>query len=196
MTRKREFYINGAWVAPAVAHDFPVIDPSTEEHCATISLGSAADADVAVAAAKAAFPGWSQTPPAARLACVERILAVYERRAEDMSRAISLEMGAPIDMARRSQTTSGTWHIQNFITAFKAMEFISPLGPHAPNDRIALEPIGVVGLITPWNWPMNQVTLKAIPALLAGCTMVLKPSEIAPLSSLVFAEIVGHVGRQ
>ena len=198
MTRKREFYINGAWVAPAVAHDFPVIDPSTEEHCATISLGSAADADVAVAAAKAAFPGWSQTPPAARLACVERILAVYERRAEDMSRAISLEMGAPIDMARRSQTTSGTWHIQNFITAFKAMEFIRPLGPHAPNDRIALEPIGVVGLITPWNWPMNQVTLKAIPALLAGCTMVLKPSEIAPLSSLVFAEIVdeagGHVG--
>jgi aldehyde dehydrogenase (NAD+) len=194
MTRKLEFYINGSWVAPVVPHDFPVIDPSTEEHCATISLGSAADADAAVAAAKAAFPGWSQTPPAERLAWVEKILAVYETRAEDMSRAISLEMGAPIDMARRSQTTSGTWHIQNFITAFKQMEFIRPLGPHAPNDRIALEPIGVVGLITPWNWPMNQVTLKAIPALLAGCTMVLKPSEIAPLSSLIFAEIVDEAG--
>jgi aldehyde dehydrogenase (NAD+) len=98
-----------------------------------------------------------------------------------MAQAISLEMGAPIAMSRSSQTTSGTWHIDNFITAFKDFEFIRPLGPHAPNDRIAMEPIGVVGLITPWNWPMNQVTLKAIPALLTGCTMVLKPSEVAPL---------------
>ncbi len=135
-----------------------------------------------------------RTAPADRLAYVEKLLKVYESRAEDMSQAISLEMGAPIDMARRSQTTSGTWHISNFITAFKEMEWVRPLGPHAPNDRIALEAIGVVGLITPWNWPMNQVTLKAIPAMLAGCTMVLKPSEVAPLSSLVFAEIVDEAG--
>ncbi len=194
MIKKHDFFIDGRWVAPLQPHDFPVIDPSTEDVCASISLGSAADADRAVAAAKAAFAGWSVTPPAERLALAERILAIYERRAEEMSQAISLEMGAPIDMARRSQTPSGTWHITNFITAFKQMEFIRPLGPHAPNDRIALEPIGVVGLITPWNWPMNQVSLKVIPAILAGCTMVLKPSEISPLSSLLFAEIMEEAG--
>ncbi|MDE3029641.1 MAG: aldehyde dehydrogenase family protein, partial [Paracoccaceae bacterium] len=194
MSHEREFYINGAWVVPISARTCEVIDPSTEEVCATIALGDRADTDAAVAAAKAAFEGWSRTRPEERLAYVEKILTIYERRSEDMSRAISLEMGAPIDMARRSQTTSGTWHISNFITAFKSMEWIRPLGSHAPNDRIALEPIGVVGLITPWNWPMNQVTLKAIPAILAGCTMVLKPSEIAPLSSLVFAEIVDEAG--
>ena len=194
MSHERQFYINGAWVAPVSTRTCEVMDPSTEEVCATIALGDRADTDAAVAAAKAAFLGWSQTRPEERLTYVEKILAIYEKRSEDMSRAISLEMGAPIDMARRSQTTSGTWHITNFITAFKSMEWIKPLGPHAPNDRIALEPIGVVGLITPWNWPMNQVTLKAIPAILAGCTMVLKPSEIAPLSSLVFAEIVDEAG--
>ncbi len=194
MIKKHDFFIDGRWVAPLQPHDFPVIDPSTEDVCASISLGSAADADRAVAAAKAAFAGWSATPPAERLALVERVLAIYERRAEEMSQAISLEMGAPIDMARRSQTPSGTWHITNFITAFKQMEFIRPLGPHAPNDRIALEPIGVAGLITPWNWPMNQVSLKVIPAILAGCTMVLKPSEISPLSSLLFAEIMEEAG--
>ena len=194
MIEKRDFYINGAWVPPLVANDCPVIDPSTEDACAIISLGSAADADAAVAAAKAAFPAWAATPPVERLALVERFLAIYESRLDDMARAISLEMGAPIDMARASQATSGNWHIRNFITAFKAMEFIRPLGPHAPNDRIALEPIGVVGLITPWNWPMNQVSLKVTPALLAGCTMVLKPSEEAPLSSLLWAEMMHESG--
>ena len=194
MIEKRDFYINGAWVPPLVANDCPVIDPSTEDVCAVISLGSAADADAAVAAAKAAFPAWAATPPAERLALVERFLAIYESRLDDMARAISLEMGAPIDMARASQATSGNWHIRNFITAFKSMEFIRPLGPHAPNDRIALEPIGVVGLITPWNWPMNQVSLKVTPALLAGCTMVLKPSEEAPLSSLLWAEMMHEAG--
>ena len=194
MIEKRDFYINGAWVPPLVANDCPVIDPSTEDACAIISLGSAADADAAVAAAKAAFPAWAATPPAERLALVERFLAIYESRLDDMARAISLEMGAPIDMARASQATSGNWHIRNFITAFKSMEFIRPLGPHAPNDRIALEPIGVVGLITPWNWPMNQVSLKVTPALLAGCTMVLKPSEESPLSSLLWAEMMHEAG--
>ncbi|MDP2086231.1 MAG: aldehyde dehydrogenase family protein [Gemmobacter sp.] len=194
MIEKRDFYINGAWVPPVARNDCPVIDPSTEDTCAIISLGSAADAEAAVAAAKAAFPGWAATPPAERLALVERFLAIYESRLDDMAAAISLEMGAPIDMARASQATSGNWHIRNFITAFKAMEFIRPLGPHAPNDRIALEPIGVVGLITPWNWPMNQVSLKVTPALLAGCTMVLKPSEESPLSSLLWAEMMHEAG--
>ena len=194
MIEKRDFYINGAWVAPAVARDCPVIDPSTEEVCAVISLGDAADTNAAVAAAKAAFPAWAATPPADRLALVKRFLEIYEARLDDMAQAISLEMGAPIDMARASQATSGNWHIRNFITAFEHMEWVRPLGPHAPNDRIALEPIGVVGLITPWNWPMNQVALKVTPALLAGCTMVLKPSEESPLSSLLWAEMMHDAG--
>ena len=194
MIEKREFYINGAWVAPIAGRDCEVINPSTEETCAVISLGGTADTNAAVSAAKAAFDSWSQTDPEVRLGYVKKIREVYEARAEDMAQAISLEMGAPIEMSRDDQVTSGTWHIDNFITAFKHVEFIRPLGPHAPDDRIAMEPIGVVGLITPWNWPMNQVTLKVIPALLAGCTMVLKPSEVAPLSSIVFAEIVHEAG--
>ncbi len=194
MIEKRQFYIGGRWVDPARPCDHPVIDPSTEEVCATISLGDQSDTDAAVAAAKAAFEGWAATPPAERLALVERFADIYDSRLDDMAQAISLEMGAPIDMARASQATSGTWHIRNFITAFRDFQFLRPLGPHAPNDRIALEPIGVVGLITPWNWPMNQVSLKVIPALLAGCTMVLKPSEEAPLSSLLFAEMMHEAG--
>ncbi len=190
----RLFYINGAWVPPAAAHDHPVIDPSTEEVCATISLGAQADTDAAVAAAKAAFPAWAATPPAVRKRFVEGILAQYEARAEEMAQAISLEMGSPIDHARSQQAPSLPWHLKNFLTAFDHIDWVRPLGPHAPNDRLALEPIGVVGLITPWNWPMNQVTLKVIPALLAGCTCVLKPSEESPLSSLLFAEFVHDVG--
>ena len=194
MIEKRSFYINGAWVAPAAPRDCLVIDPSTEDPCALISLGGQADTDAAVAAAKAAFPAWSVSDPAQRLACVEGILAQYHARKEEMAHAISLEMGAPIDMARDDQAECLPWHLKNFITAFKTMQFIRPLGPHAPNDRVALEPIGVVGLITPWNWPMNQVTLKVIPALLAGCTCVLKPSEEAPLSSMLFAEFCHDAG--
>lgn len=191
---KRKFYIDGAWVEPARADDLEVIDPSTEEAVAVISLGDQADTDRAVAAAKAAFPAWSRTPPGERLGHVEKILEIYRRRAEDMAWAISHEMGAPQDMSLDDQVAAGTWHIENFITAFKNFDFIRPLGDHAPNSMIAWEPIGVVGLITPWNWPMNQVTLKVIPAILAGNTCVLKPSEIAPLSSMVFAEIVDEAG--
>lgn len=194
MIENRNFYINGQWVSPAVPNDCTVIDPSTEEACAVISLGSAADTNAAVAAARAAFDSWSQTSPAARLAIVKRILEVYEARAEEMSQAMSLEMGAPIDMARASQTGAGSWHIRGFIKAFEQVHFSSPLGPHAPDNVIVKEPIGVIAMITPWNWPMNQVTLKTIPALLAGCTMVLKPSEIAPLSSLLYAEILHEAG--
>lgn len=194
MLIKRDFYINGRWTAPLAPNDHPVIDPSTEDTCAIISLGSAADTDTAVAAAKAAFPAWAATPPATRKAYVEAILAQYEARAEEMAQAISLEMGAPIDMSRSDQAPCLPWHLKNFLTAFDHIEWVRPLGPHAPNDWIALEPIGVVGLITPWNWPMNQVTLKVIPALLAGCTCVLKPSEESPLSSLLFAEFVHDAG--
>lgn len=191
---KRKFYINGEWVAPSKPHDLEVIDPSTEEAVAVISLGNQADTDAAVAAAKAAFPSWSRTSPAERLAHVEKILEVYQARAKDMAWAISHEMGAPEEMSLGDQVDSGTYHITNFIAAFKEFEFIRPLGDHAPSSMVAWEPVGVVGLITPWNWPMNQVTLKVIPALLAGDTCVLKPSEIAPLSSMVFAEIVDEAG--
>ena len=194
MITKREFYIDGNWVAPLEARDCPVIDPSTEEVCAVISLGSEADTDRAVAAAKAAFPGWAATDPSVRRKAVEGILEQYLLRKEEMARAISLEMGAPIDMARDSQAECLPWHLKNFLVAFDHVEWIRPLGPHAPDTKIALEPIGVVGLITPWNWPMNQVTLKVIPALLAGCTCVLKPSEESPLSSMLFAEFCHDAG--
>ena len=194
MLEKREFYINGRWVSPAVANDFDVINPSNEESCAVISLGSSADTDTAVAAARAAFDSWSQTPKSERLALVEKLAEIYAARSAEMGEAISLEMGAPISLAKTAQVGSGTWHIGNFIRAFKNFEFDRPLGSHAPNDRILYEPIGVCGLITPWNWPMNQVTLKAIPAMAVGCTVVLKPSEIAPLSSILFAEMVHEAG--
>ncbi|MFN4192397.1 MAG: aldehyde dehydrogenase family protein [Tabrizicola sp.] len=194
MIEKREFYIDGAWVAPLVPQDCPVIDPSTEEPCAVISLGSDADTDRAVAAAKAAFPAWAATPPATRRRIVEGILEQYNLRKEEMAQAISLEMGAPIDMSRNDQAECLPWHLKNFLKAFDQIEWIRPLGPHAPDTMIAQEPIGVVGLITPWNWPMNQVTLKVIPALLAGCTCVLKPSEEAPLSSMLFAEFCHDAG--
>lgn len=194
MIIRREFYINGAWVAPAQPRDCAVIDPSTEETCAIISLGSAADTNAAVAAAKAALPGWSATPPDERRAAVVRILAQYEARKEEFARAISMEMGSPLKHAREEQATCLPWHAENFLTAFDHVEWVRPLGPHAPNDRIALMPIGVVGLITPWNWPVNQIALKAIPAILAGCTCVLKPSEESPLNAMLFAEFCHDAG--
>ena len=194
MIERREFYINGQWMAPVAPRDCAVIDPSTEEACAVISLGSAADADRAVAAAKAAFPAWAATPPAVRRGYVVKILEQYEARKEELAQAISMEMGSPIDHARTSQAPCLPWHTHNFLTAFDHIEWVRPLGPHAPNDRIAMEPIGVVGLITPWNWPMNQIALKAIPALLAGCTCVLKPSEESPLNAMIFAEFCHDAG--
>lgn len=194
MLDKRNFYINGTWVAPITANDCAVINPSTEEPCAVISLGSAADLNVAVAAAKAAFPAWAATPPAARRAVVVKILEQYDLRLEELAQAISMEMGAPIDWARDEQAPCLPWHTNNFLAAFDQMEWIKPLRADAPNDRIALEPIGVVGLITPWNWPMNQIALKAIPAILAGCTCVLKPSEESPLNAMIFAEFCHDAG--
>ncbi|MFT4715560.1 MAG: aldehyde dehydrogenase (NAD+) [Paracoccaceae bacterium] len=194
MLDKRQFYINGQWVAPSQANDFEVINPSTEEACAIISIGSEADTNAAVAAAKAAFIPWANTPKEQRIALIERLLEVYNSRADDMAKAISMEMGAPIDMSVQQQVVTGSSHIKNFIRAFDGFEFDRMLGDHAPNDRILMEPIGVVGMITPWNWPMNQIALKAIPAMATGCTMILKPSEIAPLSGSLFAEIVDEAG--
>ena len=194
MIEKREFYINGEWVAPTTPNDCAVINPSTEEPCAVISLGGQADTDKAVAAAKAAFPSWAATAPAERKALVAKILDQYHLRKEEMAQAISMEMGAPIDMSRDDQAECIPWHLGNFLKAFDEVEWIRPLRDSVTDTQIALEPIGVVGLITPWNWPMNQVTLKVIPALLAGCTIVLKPSEESPLSSMLFAEFIHDAG--
>ncbi|MGJ8605628.1 MAG: aldehyde dehydrogenase family protein [Marivita sp.] len=194
MIEKRQFYINGAWVNPMDGRDHHVIDPSTEDPCAVIALGGQADTDAAVAAAKAAFPSWIATPPAERIALVEKLLEIYQSRGEDMAQAMSMEMGAPIDMSRSSQVGAGTWHIQNFLDAARGFAFDRPLNDHSPNDRIIYEPVGVCALITPWNWPMNQVTLKVCAAAIAGCTMVLKPSEESPLNALLFAEMMHDAG--
>ena len=194
MLDRRQFHIDGQWVQPREANDFDVIDPSTENVVGVISFGGQADTDAAVAAANAAFGSWSASSREERIGLLERILGVYQARAEDIAQAVSLEMGAPIDMARTQQVGAGQWHIKGFIRTLKGFEFERMLGPHAPNDRIFYEPVGVCGLITPWNWPMNQITLKVIPALAAGCTMVLKPSEIAPLSAMVFAEVMHDAG--
>ncbi|WP_171178851.1 aldehyde dehydrogenase family protein [Ruegeria sp. HKCCD8929] len=194
MIEKRDFYINGQWVAPSQSSDFQVIDPSTEEPCAVISLGGQADTNAAVAAAKAALPGWMATPVEERIALVEKLADIYKTRGEDLAQAMSAEMGAPIDMSRTQQVGAGIWHLKNFIRAAKAFPFERPLGDHAPNDRIIHEAVGVAALITPWNWPMNQITLKVGAAAIAGCTMVLKPSEQSPLNAMIFAEMMDEAG--
>jgi len=194
MIEKRDFYINGAWVAPAAAQDYPVIDPATEEQCAVISLGDQADTDAAVAAARAAFPGWAATPVAERKALLQNILTVYEKHKDAMAEAIRAEMGAPHDLAHGAQAPSMPWALQDAIDHMDAIEWVQPLGDHAPNDRILREPIGVVAMITPWNWPISQIALKVFPAMAAGCTMILKPSEEAPLSGVLFAEILHEAG--
>jgi aldehyde dehydrogenase (NAD+) len=171
-----------------------VENPSTEEKIATITLGGVADADAAVAAAKAAFPAWAATDPLDRIAALERLMEVYKGQAEDMAQAISFEMGAPIALARTAQVGAGAGHLKNTIRTAKGFAFERPLGDHAPCDMILYEPVGVCALITPWNWPMNQVMLKVAPALAAGCTMVLKPAEQAPLSAVLLAEMIDAAG--
>ena len=194
MLEKREFYINGSWVAAQDGRDHGVIDPSTEEAFLTISLGGQADTDAAVAAAKAALPDWMATPVSERIALVEKLAEIYTSRGEEIAQAMMQEMGAPIDLARSAQVGAGAWHLANFVKAAKAFEFDHPLGAHAPEDRIIHEAVGVCALITPWNWPMNQITLKVGAAAVAGCTMVLKPSEESPLSAMIFAEIMHEAG--
>ncbi|GAA4222590.1 aldehyde dehydrogenase (NAD+) [Sagittula marina] len=190
MLDKRQFYINGVWVDPAHSNDHEVIDPATEDACAVISLGAQADTDAAVAAAKAALPGWMATSPEDRIAALERVYAAYKTRTEDLAKAISTEMGAPIALASTSQVGAGLSHLKNFIAAAKAFEWEKPLNDDTPDTLIRHEAVGVCALITPWNWPMNQVTLKVGAALVAGNTMVLKPSEESPLDAMIFAEIM------
>ena len=194
MIETRNFYIDGAWVAPRDGTDFPVYNPATEETFATISLGGAADAEAAIAAARRAFATWSMTTPAERGEVLRAILAVYEKRAQEMAEAISTEMGAPIDMALSDQAGAGRGHLKAFIRALDAFEWEHPLRPGVEGQEMTYEPAGVAALITPWNWPMNQVVLKVGAALAAGCTMVLKPSEVAPMSSILFSEIIHEAG--
>jgi aldehyde dehydrogenase (NAD+) len=190
MTHALQFYIDGAWVDPATPKTLDVIDPSTEEAYVKIALGSEADVDRAVEAARRAFPAYSATSREERIALLERLIAVYKRRQGDMAEAISREMGAPITLARQAQAAAGLGHLMRALEVLKTYEFEEVVN----NTVIVREPIGVCGFITPWNWPMNQIGCKVGPALAAGCTMVLKPSEIAPMSGLVFAEIVDEAG--
>ncbi|MEO0977112.1 MAG: aldehyde dehydrogenase family protein [Pseudomonadota bacterium] len=192
MIEKRQFYIDGEWVDAAEARDLEVINPATEQPVAVISLGAAADVDRAVAAANRAFLSWSETSVDERASLLERIIEIYQRRSAEMDDAIRLEMGAPADFTREQQTPAGTGHLQATLEALKSHQFERP----SPRGGSILrhEPIGICGLITPWNWPINQIAAKVAPALAAGCTMVLKPSEIAPLSGLLFAEILDEAG--
>jgi len=185
-----KFYIDGAWVDPLGTERLGVENPATEEIIGEIALGTEADADRAILAARAAFDGFTAWPVADRIALVRRILEVYNRRYEDFAQAMSLEMGAPIEWARGAQAWAGQVHIESTITAAEEMVWEYSRG----NTRIVYEGIGVCALITPWNWPMNQIACKVAPALIAGCTMVLKPSEIAPLSGLLFAEVCHEAG--
>ncbi len=190
MREYKQFYINGEWVEPTSPNNFDVLNPATEEVCATISLGNETDVDKAVAAAKAAFETFSQTSVEERIALLERIAEVYQSRIADMAEAIRLEMGAPISLASTAQAYAGLGHIMEAAKVLKTFAFDEQLGEH----RVVKEPIGVCGLITPWNWPVNQVSCKVAPALAVGCTMVLKPSEVAPLSSYLYAEILHEAG--
>ena len=194
MLQKTDFYIDGKWVPPHVKNDFPVVNPSSEEAFAIISLGTKRDLDDAVLAAKNAFETWSTTNLDERLSVIKKLLTIYEDRSQDMAEAISMEMGAPIKLSLNAQTAAGAGHIKAFIKALESFKFEHPLREDTPDEFIIREPIGVCGLITPWNWPMNQVTLKVVPAVAVGCSVVLKPSEIAPMSSLLFAEMMHDAG--
>ena len=190
MLQKKNFYINGAWVKPKKENNIEVINPATEKSCAVISLGGKEDINDAVLAAKEAFRTWGFSTKEERIALLENFYELYKKRWNDITDAIILEMGAPKDFASKLQTGTGASHTKSFIKYLKEFEFEKTLGDHAKNQRILYEPKGVCALITPWNWPMNQVCLKVIPALSAGCTMILKPSELAPLSSMILAELI------
>ena len=190
MNRHAQFYIGGRWVEPAAPATLDVIDPSTEQPFTAISLGSKADVDRAVGAAKAAFADFSATSRESRLGLLRRILDCYNDRSEDLAQAVSQEMGAPLAFAREAQVWAGRVHLEATIEALETYEFSRLRG----TSLIVKEPIGVAALITPWNWPLNQIVCKVAPALAAGCTAVLKPSEISPVSGILFAEIVDAAG--
>ena len=193
MLDRRNFYINGKWVKPFKKNDFPVINPSNEEVFATISLGSKEDTDAAIKAAKNSFNSWKETSKAERIKLLEKLLENYKKRFDEMAEAMSLEMGSPIDYAISTHAASGQSHIEDFIIRLKEYKFEEHFDDKS-NNYITHEPIGVCGLITPWNWPINQIALKVIPALATGCTMILKPSEISPISGMLFAEMIDQSG--
>ena len=193
MLNKKNFYINGQWVKPLKTNDFNVINPSNEEPFATISLGSKDDTSSAVNAAKNAFVNWKETSKEERIVLLEKLLKIYKKRYEEMTNTISMEMGAPIDWSSSAQTASGQAHLEDFILRLKNFNFERHFDSKS-NNHISYEPIGVCGLITPWNWPINQIALKVVPALATGCTMILKPSEIAPISAMLFAEMIDEAG--
>jgi aldehyde dehydrogenase (NAD+) len=186
----RKFYIDGAWVDPVAPKEFKVINPATEAVAGVISMGGAKDVDLAVAAARRAFDGYSRTTPVERLALLERVLAAYKAHYDEIALAISTEMGAPITLAKGAQTRIGVGHISAMIEVLKTFKFEELRG----NTRLVQEPVGVCALITPWNWPMNQVAAKVVPALAAGCTMVLKPSEYSPFSAILWAKVMHEAG--
>lgn len=190
MRENLQFYIDGQWVEPAELNTRDVENPATEQVCGKIALGSSADVDRAVAAARRAFASWSQTGRDERLDVLQRILAEYQKRADDLAAAITEEMGAPAALAAGPQVGLGLGHLSTAIEVLEAFTFEEQRGA----TLIVKEPIGVCGLITPWNWPMNQVAVKVFPALATGCTMVLKPSEIAPFSAQIFTEILHAAG--
>ena len=185
-----KFYINGAWVDPIAPRSLAVINPATEEVCGHVSAGSAGDVDKAVAAARKAFETFSVTSREERIDLLERILAEYQKRFGDIAQAITEEMGAPASLAQRAQAPIGLGHISTGIAVLKAFKFEEDRGP----TRIVKEPIGVCGMITPWNWPINQIACKVVPALATGCTMILKPSEESPFSAYIWTEILHAAG--
>ncbi len=193
MLDKRKFYIDGKWINPNNKNDLEVINPSTEKPYAIISLGNEKDVDLAVAAASKAFYSWSQTNKQTKIDLLQELLTIYKSRWSEIAETMSNEMGAPLDWASSAQTQSGYDHINDFIKRLKKFEFEKKFEDKS-NNFIVYEPIGVCGLITPWNWPINQISLKVIPALATGCTMILKPSEIAPLSGMLFAEMIDQAG--
>jgi len=190
MLEKLQFYIDGQWVDPVEPRTLDVVNPATEAVYGRISLGSSADVDKAVAAANRAFESYSRTTREERIALLQAILVEFKKRHDDVAEAIMDEMGAPWALARGAQAHSGPQHIKAAIAALEHYAFEERLG----TTNVVREPIGVCGLITPWNWPINQVAVKVAPALAAGCTMVLKPSEIAPFDAIVFAEILDAAG--
>jgi aldehyde dehydrogenase (NAD+) len=185
-----KFYINGEWVTPNGRDRLDVINPATEEPCGSIVLGTAEDLDRAVAAAKAAFESYSQTSREERVALLERIIGIFQKRLPELADIISQEMGAPMRLAQMAQAPSGLGHFMTALQVLKDFQFDEQIG----TTLVTHEPIGVCGLITPWNWPINQATCKVAPALATGCTMVLKPSEVAPLSAMLLAEILHEAG--
>ncbi|MEM9131288.1 MAG: aldehyde dehydrogenase family protein [Actinomycetota bacterium] len=185
-----KFYIGGEWVAPSTSDRLPVINPATEEPIASIALGGTADVDAAVAAARAAFDDFSTTSVEERVALLNKITELLAARSEDLAATISAEMGAPTMLAKAAQAPSGMAHFAVAAGVLADYEFEEQIG----TSLLVKEPVGVVGMITPWNWPLNQIACKVAPALAAGCTMVLKPSEVAPLNAILFAEILHEAG--